>query len=136
MAESKTKRKTKAEDLHARMFYAIESNDVTSLGQLLEEGMDANTIYTGKDPMGRPLVWSPLHLCCEKGREQCASMLLSYGANADDQDKWCQTPLMYAIKTEWHNLVALLIASGANLNVQERHGRAALHFAVECTDDQ
>ena len=139
MAQGRGAKRTKqqeADDLHARMFYAIENNDTEVLQNLLKLGMDANTVYTGSDSMGRPLHWSPLHLCCEKGRENCVRLLLKYGANTEEQDKWCQTPLMYAVKTEWRNLVALLIEAGAELDAQEQHGSTALHLAVDCSDDK
>lgn len=135
-ASGRTRRNSKAEEQHSKLFYAIENDDVDCLHQLLEEGVDANMMYTGKDAMGRPLVWSPLHLCSEKGREKCCQLLLSYGANIDDQDKWSQTPLMYAVLIEWRNIVSLLIEKGADLNLKERQGRTALHFALECSDER
>ncbi|ELU17545.1 hypothetical protein CAPTEDRAFT_76561, partial [Capitella teleta] len=83
----------------------------------------------------KPLVWSPMHLCCEKGREACCRLLLSFGANIDDIDRWGHTPLMYAVHIEWSRLVALFIQHGADLNLPERQGRTALHLAIECSDE-
>lgn len=118
------------------LFYAINRDDPLTLERLLTvDGVDPNTIFDGYDPLGKPLFWFPLHFCCEKGRLECARLLLKAGANPDCGDQWCMTPLMYAIRTEWHNMVELMLSSGASIDLQDTRGRTPLHLAVECSDD-
>lgn len=120
------------------LFYAISRDDPATLERLLQEGVDPNTIFDGCDPLGKPLFWFPLHFCCEKGRLECARLLLKAGAKPDAGDQWCMTPLMYAIRTEWHNIVELMIASDSaavTIDLQDTRGRTPLHLAVECSDD-
>jgi len=120
------------------LFYAISRDDPATLERLLKEGVDPNTIFDGCDPLGKPLFWFPLHFCCEKGRLECARLLLKAGAKPDAGDQWCMTPLMYAIRTEWHNIVELMIASDSaavTIDLQDTRGRTPLHLAVECSDD-
>ena len=44
------------------------------------------------------------------------------------------TPLMYAVRNEWHNMVELMLESGATVDLQDSKGRTPLHLAVECSD--
>lgn len=120
------------------LFYAINRDDPATLERLLSEGVDPNTVFDGCDPLGKPLFWFPLHFCCEKGRVECARVLLNAGAKPDAGDQWCMTPLMYAIRTEWHNMVELMLTSdyaGSIVDLQDTRGRTPLHLAVECSDD-
>lgn len=119
----------------AELFYSIDRNEPETLERLLRDGVDPDTIFDGFDPLGKPLFWSALHLCCEKGRVECAQILLAAGANPDIGDRWCMTPLMYAIRTEWHNMVEVMINNGATIDIQDTRGRTPLHLAAECSDD-
>lgn len=119
----------------AELFYAINRDDPDALERLLNEGADPNTVFDGYDPLGKTLFWFPLHFCCEKGRLRCARLLLAAGARPDAGDQWCMTPLMYAVRTEWHNMVELMLASGGVVDLQDTRGRTPLHLAVECSDD-
>lgn len=122
----------------AELFYAIDRDDPDALERLLNEGADPNTVFDGYDPLGKTLFWFPLHFCCEKGRLRCARLLLAAGARPDAGDQWCMTPLMYAVRTEWHNMVELMLAfdgGGGVVDLQDTRGRTPLHLAVECSDD-
>ena len=90
---------------------------------------------SGIDPLGKALFWSPLHFCCEKGRRRCAELLLAAGANPDAGDRFCMTPLMYAVQTEWFDMVELMISAGATVDLQDSRGRTPLSLAVDCTED-
>jgi len=122
------------ERLEMALYHSIDKNDLPALQKVIDEGYDPNTVFEGTDPMGRPLCWYPLHLCCEKGRDECARMLFRAGADTEVWDRWCMTPLMYAVEREWHNMVELMIELGAKVDTQDTKGRTPLHFAVECSD--
>jgi len=68
--------------------------------------------------------------CC-----RCAELLLQAGANPDAGDRWCMTPLMYAVQTEWFDMAELMIESGASVDLQDSRGRTPLTLAVDCSED-
>lgn len=133
--EEEEKEQLRLERIESELFFSIDKNDPDRLRRLLAEGIDPNTSFCGIDPLGKSLFWCPLHFCCEKGRYQCAQLLLEAGANPDAGDRWCMTPLMYAIQTEWFDLAELLISAGASVDLQDSRGRTPLSLAVECSDD-
>lgn len=89
-------------------------NDTEALNELIEDGVDVDSIFHGADPVTKSL-WSALHICCEKGHYECAELLLLAGATADIRDKWGHTPLMYAVIGEWTEIVELLLQSGCKV---------------------
>ena len=68
--------------------------------------------------------------CC-----RCAELLLAAGANPDAGDRWCVTPLMYAVQTEWFDMAQLMISAGASVDLQDSRGRTPLILAVDCSED-
>ena len=44
------------------------------------------------------------------------------------------TPLMYAVRSEWHNMVELVLEFGASVDLQDTKGRTPMHLAVDCSD--
>jgi len=124
------------EEIETAVYYAIDKNNPRQLSQLLSSGtVDANMSFSGIDPLGKALFWSPLHFCCEKGRRRCAELLLAAGANPDAGDRWCMTPLMYAVQTEWFDMAELMISAGASVDLQDSRGRTPLTLAVDCSED-
>ena len=78
-----------------RLYFAICDNDTETLGILLKQKyIDVNHIYYGDGPTAK---WCALHICAEKGRYDCAQMLLEAGADPNINDRYRQTPLFYAI---------------------------------------
>lgn len=61
--------------MEEKLFYTIESGDYRTLRHLIHQGVNANTMFYGADPITKSQ-WSALHLCCEKGRYECAKVLL------------------------------------------------------------
>jgi hypothetical protein len=135
------------ERIESELYYSIETDDPDRLGRLLSSTADSaissgglgfvdpNTTFSGVDPLGKSLFWSPLHFCCEKGRRRCAELLLAAGANPDVGDRWCMTPLMYAVQTEWFDMAGMMIDAGATIDWQDTRGRTPLSLAVDCSDD-
>ncbi|XP_053404515.1 ankyrin repeat and SOCS box protein 10-like isoform X2 [Mercenaria mercenaria] len=72
-----------------------------------------------------------LHTCCEKGRYKCAKVLLDYGAQADIQGSWGQTPLMLCMLIEYFEIAELLIKSNRKVvDQQDSSGNTPLHYAI------
>ena len=65
--------------LESDMFHSLMEDDVERVEQLLERGYDPNMLFDGRDSVGRPLCWYPLHICCEKGLLACGRALLRAG---------------------------------------------------------
>ena len=106
---------------------AVASGDITTVGVLLDQGMDVNgmdahgltalhnAVWNGHSEMVRVLIeqgadlnakrlvndmgnsWTPLHFAAENDRPDCARLLLEAGAETDPQDQYGQTPLMIAV---------------------------------------
>ena len=81
-----------------KLYFAITSNNIDRVHQLIKAGIDVNVMFNTNNSVSQS-VWSPLHLCCAKGNEDCAKMLLSAGAHVNAKDKWSQTALMCSIIT-------------------------------------
>jgi len=65
------KERRRLEEIESAVYYAIDRDDPRRLAQLLADGLvDANMSFSGVDPLGKALFWSPLHFCCEKGRRR------------------------------------------------------------------
>jgi len=45
------------------------------------------------------------------------------------------TPLMYAVQTEWFDMVELMLSAGATVDLQDSRGRTPLTLAVDCSED-
>ena len=60
---------------------------------------------------------------------------MAAGANPDAGDRWCVTPLMYAVQTEWFDMAQLMISAGASVDLQDSRGRTPLILAVDCSED-
>jgi len=132
------------ERIESELYYSIDNDNPDRLAQLLSSTVDSpgglgfvdpNTQFSGVDPLGKSLFWSPLHFCCEKGRHRCAEVLLAAGANRDVGDRWCMTPLMYAVQTEWFDMARMMIDAGATVDWQDTRGRTPLLLAVDCSDE-
>ena len=52
------------------------------------------------------------------GSDECAEMLLKWGARPAALDDWRQTPLMYCICTERDNLVELITNYNCNIDAR------------------
>ena len=146
-AEDDERERKRLERIESELYYSIANDDPTRLERLLRSPaesaytpgglghVDPNTTFSGIDPLGKSLFWSGLHFCCEKGRRRCAELLLAAGANRDVGDRWCMTPLMYAVQTEWFEMAELMIDAGASIDWQDSRGRTPLSLAVDCSED-
>ena len=114
------------EEHEATLYYAICEDDRVGLARLLKQGLNPDTTFNGSNQLGK----SVLHLCCEKGREECATILLEAGAQPDVVDEWYMTPLTYSISTERVEMTRLMVKAGCFVNSHDRYGKTAIHHAV------
>ena len=64
------------------------------------------------------------------GDKKLTKVLLKHGANANAQDHFGVTPLMYAMLSEGTAIPKMLIQAGADVNMADKDGRTALMFAA------
>ena len=76
---------------------------------------------------------SPLQLACSKGKTAIVRLLIGAGATPDHQDTDGTTPLMEAALTGNHQCCSLLVAAGANVELQTNDDvpKTALGMALE-----
>lgn len=110
----------------------IVNKDDARLATLLASGTNANS----SDVAGRTLLMA----AAELGNANAVKLLLSHGAkvNARDRlsyhDQGGSTALHRAARYQHHEIVRLLITSKADLNVCDKNGQTALHWAAENGD--
>jgi hypothetical protein len=77
--------------------------------------------------------WTPLLSAAAVGPDELVKTLLDAGARVNVQDVRGMTPLMLAVGTDRQNpqVIAMLIARGADPNVKSRAGEAALDWALK-----
>ena len=71
-----------------------------------------------------------LHLAVQRGYRQICSLLVTYGADVDIQDKFGNTPLHVVKK---RSIMKLLIKAKANPLLRNKVGQNALEYYIENT---
>ncbi|KAK2726652.1 hypothetical protein QYM36_007473 [Artemia franciscana] len=92
---------------------AISCNDLDMVKYLLESGAAPNCAQC-------------LHHAVSKGKQNLCQLLISYGANVDEINMNCETPLVTAILANNSHMIKYLLESGANPNCAQ-----CLHHAVQ-----
>lgn len=137
---------------------AVSANDLAQVNSLLAGGADVNApsrsgtalhiasgagateimaalIAAGADIEAEgPAGFRPLHLAAKKNQPAAVKLLIEHGAKVDSRDSFGFTPLMVALDfpPEGFDAAEVLIASGADLNAQDRPDRwTALHWAAD-----
>ena len=105
-----------------RLIKAIEEDDVATVEQLLEKGVDPNR------PTAEPgLFWTfletsprrPISVACDKGNIEIIRLLIEYGATAEDIDGLGWSPLretLFRFHPDDVEVVKLLLDNGATLD--------------------
>ncbi|ORX82034.1 ankyrin [Anaeromyces robustus] len=136
---------------HNILYYAVEGNDSKTVKDLITIGakLDENVInaiikksifkdildydfipvnYISKE--GDPLIISLILYGFYK--EECIKKLIKKGCNINVQDKDGNTPLMYAVKNEYSDIVQILIKSKAIKTITNLEGKKAIDFLIDC----
>ena len=82
--------------------------------------------------------WTILHLACFFGHPDTAQMLIEKGASVHDQsaNTLANKPLHAAVAGRNVEIIALLLASGADVNARQHAGYSALHAAAVNGDEE
>ncbi|XP_064615683.1 ankyrin repeat, PH and SEC7 domain containing protein secG-like [Liolophura sinensis] len=122
-------RAAKRDQMDVEVFNAVKNGDPQKLRELMDDGANMNTVYRDYSNISTK---SLLHVCCEKGQLLCAKILVENGAFLNIRDKWGQTPLMYCMITQYHEIGEMLLDRQPNLVDDKDHfGKSALHCAAE-----
>ncbi len=75
---------------------------------------------------------TPLHYAAAYGWEQCAQVLIKYGADPGSENAWKTTPLVIALQKNHLSLVKSLLSvkEDVNANTKDDEGRTLLTLAV------
>lgn len=117
----------------ADLFDAIENHDLDRVTELLEGGADPNVIKAEWPK------WLPLHAAIEEleygGSVEALVLLLRCGARVDGlgADKNA-TPLLMALFRKQLEAVRILLAAGADPNLEGSEGDSPLRVCVELGD--
>ena len=96
---------------YAVTLHDTDSDNSSALAQLLlDAGADVNTASDKGE--------TPLYIACSKGLESTVMKMLECGAKVDGIDRK-KLPLHAACRNEHVSVVQLLLANGANPNLQE-----------------
>jgi ankyrin repeat protein len=103
------------------LILAASVGDLQAMQLLLENGADID--LGGYDER------TPLHWASERGETASVKLLVERGANVDARTfQW--TAVLLAARKARDEIVTFLIQSGADVNVEDYHGRTALHWVV------
>ena len=107
----------------AALHIATRANNFRLIEMLFAYGADVNVRGGG---------FSPLHLACMEGVEDCiVDLYLAKGAEVSALEGINQsTPLHVASSANRFNLVSKLINAGADVDAQDQFGQTPLHYAV------
>jgi len=94
---------------------AVKLVNIQKVQELLDEGVDANSIDTGGD--GFPVII----LAAQKGNVEILKNLIDKGANIEKTTPKGNSPLIGAIYSNQHQCLKVLIERGANKNAKYYH---------------
>jgi len=110
---------------------AVEREDLEGVKKFLA---DNSTDVNQKDDRGM----TALHYAVDKNNESIVKELLSYSGegktlNIDVLDNYDRTPLCIAYLSANHDMITLLIANSANINIQDKKGKTILMKLLSST---
>lgn len=116
------------------IYKAVESDNPEDLKALIARGANVNEYYHDYTLISAKSI---LHICCEKGRLECAKILLENGADPAICDTWYQTPLMYCMLTQYHEIAEFMLAHSPEcVDIGDKYGKSALHIAVQVGSEE
>jgi ankyrin repeat protein len=120
-------------DGYTPLWMACISDRIDVVRLLLLAGADVNKV---SHPLAHFQIRStPLYAACIQGHESIARLLIEQGADVDAPgEPYNLTPLHAAVEAHSAEIVDLLIASGANVQLASAVGATPLHLALQRHD--
>jgi len=103
------------------LMYATELDSVNAVVKLVSRGAKTEAV----DVTG----CTSLHVATIYGNESSCRALLKHGSKVDPQNKYAETPLMYAARDGRVEIVKLLLHLGADSKIKNGNGKTALQLA-------
>ena len=105
--------------------FAVMDSNIPMLRKLLDLGISPDAT----NDHGH----TPMHFCAQHGSVEGITILLDAGASPDAQDADGDTPLMFIPQTQVSpHCLQLLAKASKNINLGNRAGMTALHYAAKC----
>lgn len=103
---------------------ALQRNDVQSFFDIIEKAKDYNLVNSKGDSM--------LLVAVSLGNYDAVLRLLSLGADVNKQNSYTRdTPVLRSLYTNHDDITRLLVASDANLNLENNYRHSPIFVAVE-----
>jgi cytohesin len=102
---------------------AVKAGNCSRVKELLAEGAN---VMARDSVEGR----TPLHLAARKGDLEMTNLLISKGADINDETANEGTPLHAAVEGGFKEIAEILLAKGANIEATTPYGYTPLHSAV------
>jgi len=123
--------------LHDVLVESCFKGDVNMVKKLLDENISPNVVSgSAGEPLSAAVYKDPRSDATDEDRMAIIKILLDHGADVNGRPAdWLTTPLMDSVQSDFHadssvpNVVNLLLARGANTNLQAK-GKTALMYAV------
>jgi ankyrin repeat protein len=112
---------TKADEAADRFTEAAEDDDLKTLQEMLDAGIDINAVP------GSHAGWTALMAAATFGKAKAVKFLIAKGANVKIRLEKGETPLIQAAQSDDNeDVVKALVEAGADLNAQTKEGLTAL----------
>ena len=110
------------------LYNAILNNDMDKVTKLLNDGADANYVYTSNNPETKV---SMLIAAVNKRSMNMVKVLLEHKANVNFRDSFDTPAILYAASFGSKAMVDLLLQNGADINAKDGDGNTVLSAAKE-----
>jgi len=108
------------------IFEAARSNDVKTVRELLDAGVDINI-------QDFDHLQTPLHIACAHGAKAVVELLVKRGADLSVRDCNEMTPLHHLVMNKFDVLAIWLVHNGADIYQKDRKGFSALDYGLPST---
>ncbi|KAK3095159.1 hypothetical protein FSP39_010883 [Pinctada imbricata] len=116
-------------DVAAQLYNAVANDDINTLRDLLQNGADPDEMYQDMQNISSMNI---LHICANKGRLECAKLLVDAGATIKIRDQWGMTPVAYSVISNYPDVTDFLLSRCPDAgNTWDKFGKAPIHSALE-----
>jgi len=107
---------------YTALHVAVKFDQLEAVKQLISAGADVNpSDILGQTPLGLA--------CCYDVGTEIPRRLLDAGATIDHVDRYSWTPLFWAARKGYYDVVKLLLSRGANKHAKDKRGQKPIDIA-------